>query len=248
MDQGEKLSIKQEPPSTMDEQQPSTSAMAQSMSSLPNPHPGEDDSQQAAEAMVQLSGIGFYTQPQDESVDLDPNYDPSDFLGGLPSSRQSQQQNQQFENINQDGGQDTQQQQQIQSFSQQQMFNPQQEQQQFEQQISFNDDQQQMFSENIQSSFNSQQQQQHIFMQPQQQQQSFQTMEEDDQNLFCSDQPLLQYMSQSLNDNNQNPNLAIQDDLAVSDSEEEDNLKMEIYKEEPRDTNNDDEGDEGLWF
>lgn len=26
--------------------------------------PGEDDSQQAAEAMVQLSGIGFYTQPQ----------------------------------------------------------------------------------------------------------------------------------------------------------------------------------------
>ncbi|XP_037910415.1 transcription initiation factor TFIID subunit 1 isoform X2 [Hermetia illucens] len=44
------------------------------------PH-GEDDSQQAAEAMVQLSGVGFYTQPQDESNDVDPNYDPSDFLG-----------------------------------------------------------------------------------------------------------------------------------------------------------------------
>lgn len=65
---------------------------------------GEDDSQQAAEAMVQLSGIGFYTQPQgggrflsfyiekscltliffftisDDSIDIDPNYDPSDFL------------------------------------------------------------------------------------------------------------------------------------------------------------------------
>ncbi|GAB0087540.1 Transcription initiation factor TFIID subunit [Sergentomyia squamirostris] len=42
---------------------------------------GDDDSQQAAEAMVQLSGIGFYSQPQEESIDLDPNYDPSDFLG-----------------------------------------------------------------------------------------------------------------------------------------------------------------------
>ncbi|XP_011211666.2 transcription initiation factor TFIID subunit 1 isoform X2 [Bactrocera dorsalis] len=41
----------------------------------------EDDSQQAAEAMVQLSGVGFYTQQQqDDSMDLDPNYDPSDFL------------------------------------------------------------------------------------------------------------------------------------------------------------------------
>ncbi|XP_055699483.1 transcription initiation factor TFIID subunit 1 isoform X1 [Phlebotomus papatasi] len=47
---------------------------------------GDDDSQQAAEAMVQLSGIGFYNQPQDESIDLDPNYDPSDFLGMTSSS------------------------------------------------------------------------------------------------------------------------------------------------------------------
>ncbi|XP_026472569.1 transcription initiation factor TFIID subunit 1 [Ctenocephalides felis] len=39
----------------------------------------DDDSQQVAEAMVQL-GIGFYTQSQDESLDVDPNYDPSDFL------------------------------------------------------------------------------------------------------------------------------------------------------------------------
>lgn len=29
---------------------------------------GEDDSQQAAEAMVQLSGIGFYTQPQGAGI------------------------------------------------------------------------------------------------------------------------------------------------------------------------------------
>ncbi|XP_055848385.1 transcription initiation factor TFIID subunit 1 isoform X1 [Episyrphus balteatus] len=52
---------------------------------------GEDDSQQAAEAMVQLSGVGFYTQqPQDDSIDLDPNYDPSDFLSmgnRLPTSQ-----------------------------------------------------------------------------------------------------------------------------------------------------------------
>lgn len=41
----------------------------------------ENDSQQAAEAMIQL---GYYSNsqphPQDESLDFDPNYDPSDFL------------------------------------------------------------------------------------------------------------------------------------------------------------------------
>ncbi|EDW81773.2 uncharacterized protein Dwil_GK12244 [Drosophila willistoni] len=43
----------------------------------------EDVSQQAAEAMVQLSGVGagyYAQQQQDESMDVDPNYDPSDFL------------------------------------------------------------------------------------------------------------------------------------------------------------------------
>ncbi|XP_064556532.1 transcription initiation factor TFIID subunit 1 isoform X3 [Drosophila montana] len=50
---------------------------------------GEDDSQQAAEAMVQLSGIGYYAQQQqDESMDVDPNYDPSDFLA-MHKPRQS---------------------------------------------------------------------------------------------------------------------------------------------------------------
>ncbi|XP_024082109.1 transcription initiation factor TFIID subunit 1 isoform X2 [Cimex lectularius] len=44
----------------------------------------DDDSQQVAEAMVQLGNIAYYTEtPQDESMDVDPNYDPSDFLGGL---------------------------------------------------------------------------------------------------------------------------------------------------------------------
>uniref|UniRef100_T1HCU3 Transcription initiation factor TFIID subunit 1 n=2 Tax=Rhodnius prolixus TaxID=13249 RepID=T1HCU3_RHOPR len=44
----------------------------------------DDDSQQVAEAMVQLGNIAYYTDnPQDESMDVDPNYDPSDFLGGL---------------------------------------------------------------------------------------------------------------------------------------------------------------------
>ncbi|XP_078034562.1 TATA-box binding protein associated factor 1 isoform X2 [Augochlora pura] len=51
----------------------------------------DDDSQQAAEAMVQLGNVGFYMADQqllqqDESMDVDPNYDPSDFLlAGLPA-------------------------------------------------------------------------------------------------------------------------------------------------------------------
>ncbi|XP_071554239.1 transcription initiation factor TFIID subunit 1 [Temnothorax nylanderi] len=51
----------------------------------------DDDSQQAAEAMVQLGNVGFYMGEQqllqqDESMDVDPNYDPSDFLlAGLPT-------------------------------------------------------------------------------------------------------------------------------------------------------------------
>ncbi|XP_046667690.1 transcription initiation factor TFIID subunit 1 [Homalodisca vitripennis] len=46
----------------------------------------DDDSQQAAEAMMQLGNIAYCVpQEQDESMDVDPNYDPSDFLmQGLP--------------------------------------------------------------------------------------------------------------------------------------------------------------------
>lgn len=50
------------------------------------PPQSEDDSQQAAEAMVQLSSAQYYNSAQDESMEIDPNYDPSDFLG--MSSRQ----------------------------------------------------------------------------------------------------------------------------------------------------------------
>ncbi|XP_074028237.1 TATA-box binding protein associated factor 1 isoform X1 [Leptinotarsa decemlineata] len=56
----------------------------------------DDDSQQAAEAMVQLGTMGYYppneseetetlVYKEEESMDVDPNYDPSDFLmSGLP--------------------------------------------------------------------------------------------------------------------------------------------------------------------
>lgn len=50
--------------------------------------PGEEDNLQiasAAEAMVQLGG--FFGQQADESMDVDPNYDPSDFLGNLREPR-----------------------------------------------------------------------------------------------------------------------------------------------------------------
>jgi hypothetical protein len=40
----------------------------------------ENDSQQAAEAMIQLGYYNTQQQAQDESLDFDPNYDPSDFL------------------------------------------------------------------------------------------------------------------------------------------------------------------------
>lgn len=59
---------------------------------------GEDDNLQiasAAEAMVQLSG--FYGQQHDESMDVDPNYDPSDFLGNLREQKPAVPQHQQME-------------------------------------------------------------------------------------------------------------------------------------------------------
>lgn len=58
----------------------------------------DDDSQQAAEAMVQLGSMGYYQQNEgdggdlvykEESMDVDPNYDPSDFLmSGLPMHKE----------------------------------------------------------------------------------------------------------------------------------------------------------------
>lgn len=129
---------------------------------------GEDDSQQAAEAMVQLSGIGFYTQPQDESVDLDPNYDPSDFLTLPPSQPPPLEHTMKQEQIEV-------------------------------------------------------------------------TVAE---TLNVSMEQL-----QSAEEVQQSQEIGIHDDLAVSDSDEEENLKMEIYKEEPMDNDGDGDDDgEGLWF
>jgi transcription initiation factor TFIID subunit 1 len=76
-----------------------TANFGQNMGREVNFGSGIDDSQQAAEAMVQLSG--FYAQPQqqdqDESIDFDPNYDPSDFLmKKVAADDQQQQQQQQF--------------------------------------------------------------------------------------------------------------------------------------------------------
>lgn len=54
----------------------------------------EDDNQQiasAAEAMVQLSGAyGQQSIQEESSMDVDPNYDPSDFLGNLKREPQEQ--------------------------------------------------------------------------------------------------------------------------------------------------------------
>lgn len=80
-----------EVPFGADEQSEQTEIEALEASEMREDVPADDDSQQAAEAMVQLGNVGFYTGEQqllhqEESMDVDPNYDPSDFLlAGLPS-------------------------------------------------------------------------------------------------------------------------------------------------------------------
>uniref|UniRef100_A0A182QS87 Transcription initiation factor TFIID subunit 1 n=1 Tax=Anopheles farauti TaxID=69004 RepID=A0A182QS87_9DIPT len=64
-----------------------TLEQSNTMSSMVPPQ-SEDDSQQAAEAMVQLSSSQYYNSAQDDTMEIDPNYDPSDFLG--MSNRQQQ--------------------------------------------------------------------------------------------------------------------------------------------------------------
>ncbi|KAL0280152.1 UNVERIFIED_CONTAM: hypothetical protein PYX00_001531 [Menopon gallinae] len=66
----------------------------------------QDDSQQAAMAMMELGNMGFYpsqgqvTDVKEESMDVDPNYDPSDFLlAGLPN-RNTESNNDQVMNEN----------------------------------------------------------------------------------------------------------------------------------------------------
>lgn len=106
---------------------------------------------EAAEAMVQLSGIGFYSQPaqQDESIDFDPNYDPSDFLMKKreesvdqqyqqPASQQYQMDSYEFSQkteTTEDGSQSQQQSHYASSFSQPYDFNAQQTQPQPELEI-----------------------------------------------------------------------------------------------------------------
>ncbi|XP_058813451.1 transcription initiation factor TFIID subunit 1 isoform X2 [Topomyia yanbarensis] len=93
----------------------------------------EGDSHQAAEAMVQLSATQYFTQTADESVEIDPNYDPSDFLG--MSNRQLDTENMHSQLVEQvDSGQFQYQQSEIsnafdpnfQQFQQQPQFPPQQ--------------------------------------------------------------------------------------------------------------------------
>lgn len=155
--------------------------------------------------MVQLAGIGFYTQPQDESVDIDPNYDPSDFLG-LPNR----------------------------SFNE-----PQQQQQPIQQELQ----QQQQNDFHMQPDL---QMQQDFYLQQQmQQQQQPQQQQHMEQQQNDQQQLQMQYQQLQMMDDFNSQNVGIHDDLAISDSDEENNLKMEITKEEPPENDND---DGGLWF
>ncbi|XP_065085735.1 transcription initiation factor TFIID subunit 1-like isoform X2 [Ochlerotatus camptorhynchus] len=162
---------------------------AQSNSSMMPPQEG--DSQQAAEAMVQLSGAQsqFY-QTAEESMEIDPNYDPSDFLG--MSNRQLG-----TESTGQTGANPSQ-------FTYQQgsAFDP--NFQQFQQQPSQFEDQQILAVEG------------------QQQEQA--------------EQPSVLPPLQSLHK-----------DLAISDSDDEqNNLQMDIFSNANENDDNDDGG--GLWF
>lgn len=162
---------------------------AQSNSSMMPPQEG--DSQQAAEAMVQLSGAQsqFY-QTAEESMEIDPNYDPSDFLG--MSNRPLA-----TETVGQAGGDPSQF-----TYQQESAFDP--NFQQFQQQPSQFEDQQIMAAEG---------QQQEQVQQP-------------------AALPPLQ---------------SLHKDLAISDSDDEqNNLQMDIFNNANENDDNDDGGD--LWF
>lgn len=162
---------------------------AQSNSSMMPPQEG--DSQQAAEAMVQLSSAQsqFY-QTAEESMEIDPNYDPSDFLGmsnrqlGPESTGQTTGEPSQF------------------SYQQGSAFDP--NFQQFQQQPSQFEEQQILVAEG---------------QQPEQPQQP----------------PVLP------------PLQSLHKDLAISDSDDEqNNLQMDIFNNANENDDNDDGGD--LWF
>ncbi|XP_055631687.1 transcription initiation factor TFIID subunit 1 isoform X2 [Toxorhynchites rutilus septentrionalis] len=181
---------------------------AASISSSVQPPQDEGDSQQAAEAMVQLSGTQYFSQTVEESMEIDPNYDPSDFLG--MSGRQLVSENttiqvEQSESI---------------QFQYQQSatsaFDPNypqfQHQQLQQQQLQFGDQQQMLVGDD----------QQQLQMQ-------MPSMEQQQQ---PSALPPLQ---------------SLHKDLAISDSDDEqNNLQMDIFNNTNENDDNDDGGD--LWF
>lgn len=93
--------------------------------------------------------------------------------------------------------------------------------------------------ENLQLQQQLQMTQQQQLQQQQQQQQHMDGGEQDQQQLQ------MQYQQLQMMDDFNSQNVGIHDDLAISDSDEENNLKMEITKEEPPENDND---DGGLWF
>uniref|UniRef100_A0A1Q3F465 Transcription initiation factor TFIID subunit n=1 Tax=Culex tarsalis TaxID=7177 RepID=A0A1Q3F465_CULTA len=186
---------------------------AQSSSSMLPPQDGEGDSQQAAEAMVQLSGTTqqqqqqYFAQTAEESMEIDPNYDPSDFLGMS---------NRQLDSVDGVGvgGQGA-----AVDDAVQFQYQPQQDAnfQQFGEQVSqFGEPQQIVIGEQ-------QQQPQDQQLRGQQQQQSASS---------SSGLPPLQ---------------SLHKDLAISDSDDEqNNLQMDIFNNGNENENDDDGGD--LWF
>uniref|UniRef100_A0A1Q3F3H4 Transcription initiation factor TFIID subunit n=1 Tax=Culex tarsalis TaxID=7177 RepID=A0A1Q3F3H4_CULTA len=187
---------------------------AQSSSSMLPPQDGEGDSQQAAEAMVQLSGTTqqqqqqYFAQTAEESMEIDPNYDPSDFLGMS---------NRQLDSVDGVGvgGQGA-----AVDDAVQFQYQPQQDAnfQQFGEQVSqFGEPQQIVIGEQ------QQQQPQDQQLRGQQQQQSASS---------SSGLPPLQ---------------SLHKDLAISDSDDEqNNLQMDIFNNGNENENDDDGGD--LWF
>ncbi|XP_055377436.1 transcription initiation factor TFIID subunit 1 [Condylostylus longicornis] len=222
----------------------------------------QDDSKQVAEAMVQLSGIGFYPQSQDETMDLDPNYDPSDFLQ-MPNKMMPPppvQENSQ--NVQNDHLVEQQQQQFISDLQMQGVVNGQlqfssndpqylQTQQQLgysqEEQLQYSQPESEQYEQN-QPGYQQQEEQNSYqtdieLTQKEQQQVSYDQEEQQSQEVFEQKQ---QYDSTENDDSkNQAPNQSnIHDDLAISDSDEEENkFVLKVAKEEKED-----QDDDALWF
>ncbi|XP_035795589.1 transcription initiation factor TFIID subunit 1-like isoform X3 [Anopheles albimanus] len=188
--------------------------------------PGEDDSQQAAEAMVQLSGTQYYNATQEESMEIDPNYDPSDFLG--MSNRNNQAASSDANVYNQSSVDGTASVDQTQSFANNE----------------YADQSQQAYQPSSEAgvviggdgTIQSEQGQPSMVYDPttgmpQQQQQQQQEQEQQPQ----QQQPPLPTLQ------------SLHSDLAISDSDDEkSNLRMDVMRDENENDDNDD-GD-GLWF